>query len=365
MGTVTVQSLEELDCAEWDEAVSRMPGATYSQSSHFARFRQEQNRHCTAGFLRCRDSNGEARLLVSVDAPYTSLADRGGAAGMAGKIAAPLLGGFRTAGWNYGPVYSPGADRRELLPALLDGAESMARGHGAFMIRNVLPAIHDPQADPETEREIYSQRGYRIQPSATVLLRLDGRDTEQLWSGLAKDARRTVRKALGQGVEVAAAGDENDVRDYYRIRAQTASRNGVSIPPEEHFLRMFRAYPGGVYRFFVSRAEGELISGQGAAVFGDNVILGGVCYSDYARENSIYGNDLMQWHVIEWAVAHGAKTIDWGGYFIDPGDDTHKHGINRFKLKWGGGIHYFDSFSKVLSKPKAALYDAARRIFPS
>jgi len=62
--------------------------------------------------------------------------------------------------------------------------------------------------------------------------------------------------------------------------------------------------------------------------------------SNFAHSNSIYVNDLLKWHVIEWGKENGKFYYDLAGV-------QHSNpGIYRFKAKWGGDLIKYYTYSK-------------------
>ena len=73
------------------------------------------------------------------------------------------------------------------------------------------------------------------------------------------------------------------------------------------------------------------------------VQLGGVSYSNYSRKERLYGNDMMQWHVLKIALKVDCDWLDYGG--VNPTSENPKlKGIYQFKAKWGGGLERCNRF---------------------
>ena len=110
-------------------------------------------------------------------------------------------------------------------------------------------------------------------------------------------------------------------------------------------MRRVLQYHGshGVMRAFVALHRGRGVAYQNVTCYNRNAQLGGVAYSDYSRSERIYGNDLMQWHVMQVVRAMGVEWLDYGG--ADPdSEDSKAQGIYKFKAKWGGDLVRCDRF---------------------
>ena len=357
---VEVCSLKDLDRSVWDREMSDQSYSTYAQTSYFADFREAVSDYTESIFIRVKKGEkGVGWLLMLKQFPYELVLDRAGRLKKLFSVSAKLL---QTYSWPSGPLYSGSENAREVFNSLLDTVDSLARQSGIYMVRQILPAYLP--ADPGWKEldEVFVSHGYESRPKATVILKVRDMKVDHLWERLKKDTRRAVRKARNQRVSVVEATTEKEVDAYYNIRKETARRNRLRFPSREYFQAILRSFPRDVYKIFLSEHEGHWVSGQGVAVFNGNLILEGVCYSDYSKENSIYGNDLVQWHIIEWACSQGANMVDWVGYFTQP-QTKHEEGINSYKLKWGGEVVEYPEYFKVFSPVKFRLVDLARRVF--
>jgi hypothetical protein len=345
--------------AAWDKELTGLKYSTYSQTTAAARFEENVNPSIRAHLLRARGKNGPLGWLMALEGfiyqPF--LARRR----LLKFLTAPLRGMFGSLSWNYGPVLAGGESAAGVLRKLLEKVDEIAHVTGIALVREALPPALGFGLSPQETVGVFEQCGYLAIPAATVLLDLESKSLGQLWDGLTKDARRTVRKAREQGVTVIEATEEEHFEAYYEIRRQTASRNGLQIPSLNYFREIRHSFPREIYKIFLGQQAGRWVSGQGAGVFNGNFILGGVCYSDYARENSLYGTDLLQWHVIESAKNSSANYVDWAGYFINSGT-SHQKGINHFKLKWGGEVVTYHKYRKIYSPVKCRLLELARKL---
>ncbi|MBW7997847.1 MAG: peptidoglycan bridge formation glycyltransferase FemA/FemB family protein [Candidatus Glassbacteria bacterium] len=357
---LTACRLESLDSHSWDAFAAVNEHGAYAQTSFYGRFEEAVNEYAAAHFLSARqDGQTTGQLLAIEKFDYELLFQRPGIIGRLGAWPAAL---FRSLSWNYGPLCSGPHPRTDTLASLLAGVDALARERNAFMVRHALPPVHGWDSLAGDYRETFGRFGYRTRRKATVLLNVAGRSLDELWDGLDKDSRRVVRKARKQGVEVVEAASGEHIEAFHRIRLETARRNNFRLPDKSHFEEIRRIFPPDVYRILLTRHEGNWVSGQGLGVSNGNLILGGVGYSDYARENRIYGNDLMQWHVIEWAHGQGARVVDWVGYFLEPRNEGEK-GVNHFKLKWGGEVVEYDEFYKVYGPLRHGAVQLARKLF--
>lgn len=236
--------------------------------------------------------------------------------------------------WLYGPVIfersAAEAVTRELLRvAAADGDVIQA-----------CPAIHAWPEDGGRGATVAAEWGFSIQRDATLLLDVF-RPVEELWARLSPDAKRNVRRARREGITICPVS-EADLARYYAVQVENRRRRGLTSTP---FALLTQMHGLGCYHAFLSTRDGVAVSAQGAVVWNGIVSLIGCSVSDYSLQHGLHGNDLMQWHVIEWAQSVGARLIDWVGYSLRP--TPRQDGINRFKAKWGGGLVAYDTYCRI------------------
>ena len=253
------------------------------------------------------------------------------------------MGAYR---WFGGPLIFDKSAYTRILQHLLAAVEERAAADRIFAIKDVAPPFYDPEMDAAQVDEIYREFGYAGEERATIALNLEA-DLEALWKNLSREARQKVNKARKQDIRIVEADTEERLLHYYQVRVETARRSGVRPPSVDSVLAAESIYmKSGMAKVFLAEHEGNIASGQMLALFNGNIQLGGVCYSDYARTQSLHANDLMQWHVIEWGHTQHYRTIDWAGYGLAPACEK-EVGINRFKAKWGGTVIPYNVYSKI------------------
>ena len=336
-----IQSLADVDEARWQENLGKHPGGCYLQSSLYACFEEQARKYTTPWFLST--CGGTILLVLSQFQGEDLLSEHTGGEAVT-RLAALML---RRLTWCHGPLCAAGSSLDDIV-ATLDAVDELARRCRAYMVSNVSPPIHGSEEQWQDYHELFLAHGYESRQHATVHLRLKDCTKDDLWSRLSSEARRKVRKARQQGITVTTVNSQDDVNTYYRVKAESHARSGVPPVPLRVFRATFNSQPRDVYRMMITWHKGNPISAQSFSCVNGIVMLEGVCTSNYAIENSIYGNDFMQWHVIELAYDLGARVIDWVGYTLEP-TTRKERGINEYKLKWGGEVVTYPVYSKVYS----------------
>ena len=352
--------LQVVDCdsppaTEWNRAIEAAPEARIQQTWQAARIRRELE-GCRPLFLQVRRGGEVAgQLLVSRGFIHPDLLQWCRPL-LRTPWARSTLGVYR---WFGGPIVLERPSYGEILRLFLAAVEERAVRDGVFAIQDAAPAFYDPHMDADLVDGIFQEFRYAGQERATIALELDG-DLEAAWKNLNREARQKVNKARKQGIRIFAAETDEQLRQYYQVRRETARRNGVRPPHIDSVLAARPIYMAeGMAGVFLAEHDGQIASGQMLAVFNGNVHLGGVCYSDYAQSHNLNANDLMQWHVIEWAMARQCRRIDWAGYTLEP-STAKESGINRFKSKWGGTVLPYRSYSRVYGQKRQQVLDWLR-----
>jgi len=164
-----------------------------------------------------------------------------------------------------------------------------------------------------------------------------GMGTDRLFSALAANTRRNIRKAAREGVEVRMSTSLEAVDEYYRLHCMTRKRHGV--PPQsraffhkiqEHILS---AQMGTVA---LARYEGRNIAGS--VFFGFN---GKAVYkfgaSDYACQH-VRPADRVMWEGIRFYAEAGCDSFCFGRTEMD------NDGLCQFKRRWGADEQVIDYF---------------------
>ena len=234
-----------------------------------------------------------------------------------------------------GPVLDAGLAGREaeVLACLLEQLRVRARERGCVFVRL------DPAFGPEKDG-LLRPMGLRplagsVQPRDTLLVDLK-KSEEELLAGMKQKTRYNLRLSEKKGVEVTASGfDEAALAEFWRLTAETAARDGITVHAENYYRRMLATLAGGGLdcRLYVARSAGRTLAANLVLFFGGwAVYLHGASSNEQRQLMAPY---LLQWRQMRDARARGCHTYDFWG--ITLGDDNPKWaGITRFKRGFGG-----------------------------
>ena len=347
--------VEAFDPAAWDSGLARLDCASWYQSSHYNEYKREYRQEEPVYWRIC-DEAGEvlAQAVALLTHPYEWGLYRRGLTALSPvirKILPILL-------CNQAPTVFDERHTTEMYRTLGEHIAQAGRSRGCLYARIVPSFYQDSYVDRREDiRTALEEVGYVARQKATQVVDLRP-DLDQLFANLKKDARNKVRKAKKQGVQIVEVGvDDGSLDKLQQVMAETSLRNGV--PPlslQDLKTSPWRLHhPLGYSRAFVTVHEGHLVSSQMAVAFNGVVVLGGVSYTDYSRQHNIYGNDLMQWYLIEWGKHHGMRLLDFAGLATDVTSAKLK-GIYEFKTKWGGRRLDYDEFTLDFASGKSRMH---------
>ncbi len=340
---IRVECLESSPAQEWNERLCQIPDGSWRQSTYYGEYKRDFWHEAPVYLLALCGDRIVGQLLAFFTHPYGWSLYRHGATAIA-----PICD--RLAPWFYcfeGPVVFDEKRYLDVHAALYDWLveEAVRRGCiGGSLIPSFYAVSYSQQR--LVLREALAARAFAHHDKATLVVDLSA-DYETLFANLKKEARNKVRRAEKQGIQIVEAkNDAESLERLVRIMGETARRNRVApiSMPTLRCSSWAHFYEHGLSRGFVSMAEGELLSSQQAVTFNRIMSLGGVAYTDYSRQARLYGNDLIQWHVIQWGKENGYRFVDFTGVASSSASKK-MQGIYAFKSKWGGARIEYDQFT--------------------
>lgn len=172
--------------------------------------------------------------------------------------------------------------------------------------------------------------GYRFEDHLNFLIDLTQPES-RLWSNIRSNARRNIRKAQAEGVEVREVDDPAEMASVYAVLQAVYQRIQVPLPDESLFQAAYEVLrPRGMMRVLVARA-GEATIGALTLLVYRGVML--YWYTGTLREHSsLRPADLLVWRALQLGSATGCQVFDFGG----GGRADEAYGVRDFKAKFGG-----------------------------
>lgn len=277
---------------EWNAYVARAEGATLAHASEWLQVCREAYGLDGAGLIARAGDGRVVGVLPLVRTPR-------------------LRGGHELVSMPYLDTGGVLADAPEIEHALVSAALARAREQGAKAIelRPISP-MRSVAAGAFAER-------------VDLHLALAG-DEETQWRALPATVRNQCRKAERSGLAL-LAGDSDPIAAFYEPFCTNMRDLGSPVHAERFFRAMARAF-GDRMRTIVTTDGARSIGGLVALDFAGVVTVPWA--STLRSERARCPNNQIYWEAIRWAIARGARELDFGRSPV--GSGTH-----RFKRGWG------------------------------
>jgi CelD/BcsL family acetyltransferase involved in cellulose biosynthesis len=178
-------------------------------------------------------------------------------------------------------------------------------------------------------------------------------DPDLAWARLRPTARRKVKHARKQGVQIRLAEKREEMHEYYRLHLLTRTKkHGMPAQPLAFFLRLWDAFaPGGQLHLELAEYQGQVIAAHITALVGT-----GTRYLYGASDERFH--ELGAGYLLTWeAIARGGKL---GYQQLDLGRTAYESpGLMQFKRSWGSceqasPYYYFPAIAGLASTPESS-----------
>jgi len=240
----------------------------------------------------------------------------------------------------------------EALRAFTEALRADASRLGASYVR-IDPEIEDPDG---TIAAALRSLGWRpapaVQPTRTRLLDLS-LDEEEIWEGIHRKWRQSIRKGERDGTRVVPAGIER-LGEFHRIHVATIQRVGLPMRSEASFRALYEAFAA------VDRAHLSFSEGPDGVATGTILLLGwGNRVVDLYGGTTAEGRRLRANYAIKWAAIKAAKAA---GYTIYDLWGLPSDAVSDFKAGWGGReVDYVGAWDLVVNPLGRFAFEAALR----
>lgn len=230
-----------------------------------------------------------------------------------------------------GPVLPNG--NLDVLAKFLAGVDKLRRTCRTHVVRiGPLPPASGRAADPRIS-SVFVSSGYSAIPWCTALVRLDG-DSERLFAGLSRSARKAVRRAEQAGVAIRACQTREEFLDRFVEPYRLWTKRAEDIVGAS--LAMWDTDHGRHYRFFVAELEDQPLATLGTYT-AQGVATEIMSARNPGGPKGVPAQDALHWSALVLHQGLGDRLFDLAGF--SPAPTTPKEeGIRRFKEKWGGRV---------------------------
>jgi hypothetical protein len=332
-GPGAIHLVNPLGCSNWDEQISRLPGASFFHTQAWARALYETYEYSPVYFVAKNENSITSVLpLMEVDSWLT---------------------GRRGISLPFTDTCEPLCSNRTEFEQLAARTMSHARArHWKYC------EFRDARAWFANAIASTSYYGHTLNLN---------RDEPGLFAQADSATRRAVRKAEKSELEIEFAHSLEAVRHFYNLMCRTRRRLG--LPPQS-----FRFF-ANIHRHVLAKGRGCVVLARhaGAAVAGaiyfhaGNMALYKFGASD-DRFQHLRGNNLVMWRAIEWHARMGFETLHFGRTSLQ------NEGLRAYKLSWGTNesrIDYFkydfrqNAFVTETDRASSGVHTKLFRLLPS
>ncbi len=314
---------------------------------------------------------GEARRVLGQQ-PLRYLVRRGSSTvGALQLIRKPLVPGVSTL---YAPR-GPALETLDDLPEVARLVRKMSRLTDMYLkIEPAVPLLagtQPHQSDLAAEQRVIPdrlgpfRRSETEQPEHTILADLTP-DTDTLFAGLHKMARRNVRTAQRMGV---VAVRDDDFEAFWQIFDSTNRRATLGSFPRAYYETLLRESntDGSEAYLVLARHEGRALAGGFFLGMGDLTcyLYGGSIRDDRPpaqgeTRKDAKAPDAFYWGAMQDAKEHGYTTFDFWGIPRRLDESKHSYGVFKMKLKFGSTRYWYPAYDLSLHPLSPALRAALR-----
>jgi CelD/BcsL family acetyltransferase involved in cellulose biosynthesis len=198
--------------------------------------------------------------------------------------------------------------------------------------------------------KLMPEYGFQATPSPNCTFVIDtSLDPSLLWKRINGYSRNRVRKARNQGVEVWESAKPSELSSYFSIYRSTMHRHGRKGLDYEFFDLVHGLLMGkGKARLFLASHQGRIVAGIIVLVHSGkaHAWTGGSLQDSW----KVSPNELLIWHIIEWASNSGISHLDLG-----PTPKERGSGQNLFKRHLGAKQIDFVSFGLSVDRTRDRL----------
>ncbi len=272
-----------------------------------------------------------------------------------------------------------------LVKQVLADLETYARSQQALFIK-IDPDVPRQYGEPRPNRflestgarvlSVLDRRGWRFSPEQiqfrnTIVIDLTP-EPEELLAAMKSKWRYNIRLAERRGIQI-RSGTLADLDAFYRIYAETATRDSFLIRPKDYYLDVWQQFLStGQAELLLATVDEEIVAGLMLFVFAQTAWY--MYGASTGQVRQLMPNHALQWAAMLRARERGCRCYDmWGAPDVFSESDR-LWGVYRFKQGFGGevvqGIGAFDypvkrrlywAFSEGMPRLRALIRRAKAR----
>ena len=356
----TLFSSEGADQQDWDLLLRNCPDAHIKQSAEFARFYSAFFKGRPIFLRAVKDGEVVALMLAFVDSPFwASLSFTR----FRRLFAVPARWLFPILVCQGGPIRLSARCDPDSLTDLCETLIRVAQDQKCIEMSQMKPNIYSDDAAFDMTCDTFRALGFSVQMHATYVVDLQ-RSEEDIWSAIARVAKKSIRRCQREGVVVTRAGSVDDVRLYHQLLFRFRTDKDLAEGDVKQYLALWRFLrQTDSVEFFLAWHGARLIGGMGVFNFNGVVEEFAVARDEaYCRESGLSPGDAIKWAIMCWGLEVGARKYDLAGVSPTPQSEKDAN-IRRFKEKWGGDYVEYPLFSMRLGGLRLALFEVMKSTY--
>lgn len=181
---------------------------------------------------------------------------------------------------------------------------------------------------------------------------------EDGWKRIHKSRRKNINRATKNGVIIEEIDSLDKLPIFYKLLEETYSNVNVPLADMSLFESAYNnLVPKNMARFFLAKHNDNYIGCRAILTFN------GIVHDWYAGALndalSLYPNDILVWHVLQWGINNNFGIFDFGG----AGNPDKEYGPREFKRRFGGELVNHGRYNCIYSPTKMKITDVGLKMY--
>lgn len=192
--------------------------------------------------------------------------------------------------------------------------------------------------------DLFLKYGFSAKPLATCIIDLR-QNLQVLRKKMNKKSTwKNAERALRKGVQIIEVNRREDFETYFQLLRRARQRLGIRpYTRREIFPILDTMIKKGAMKCFMAVKGERPLAGILISVFNGYLSEWGAAQALEDITGHFYANDLLRYHIIKWGHNMGYRYYDQSG--LSFGTSWRDLGIDRYKMKWGGKIVHYHSYT--------------------
>ncbi len=315
-------NVQQIDRGQWSKFVTNHVEGNIYQSPEMFQVYEQSAITVPGGIFAINDSNEVLGVLAYYNISYKK------------GFLKPLT--TRAIIWG-GPLVKQGENSSQIQSDLL--AEYLKTNKRKVVyseVRNIF--------DTRQYQNTFTSNGFSYSAHLNYLVSLN-KSTEDLWAGLKKDARNSIRKAEKNNVVVRVVNTKEEVLDAYELLKESYQKIQLPLMPVQFFENAYSVLSKkGYFKCLIAEKDGKKVGAAFRLLYNKTISAWYIC--SMPEYNKFKIQDGLNWFILKWGTENNYADFDFGG----AGKPGQEYGPRKYKSKFNGEMTEFGRYTFV-SKP--------------